>query len=100
MKTFENYVSNKNLICRVYKECVQLSDKRQGTQFKYVQSRHGEEACGCQGEGEWETDGLRVWDEQMQTIIFRMDKQQGPTGEHRELYSVSSDELHGKEHEK
>ena len=65
-----------------------------------MQSRHGEEACGCQGEGEWETDGLRVWDEQMQTIIFRMDNQQGPTGEHRELYSVSSDELHGKEHEK
>ena len=29
-------------------------------------------------QGEWERDGLRVWDWQMQTITFRMDKQQGP----------------------
>ena len=29
----------------------------------------------------------------MQTIIFRMDKQQGPTVEHGELYSVSCDKL-------
>ena len=36
--------------------------------------------------------GLGVWGEQMQTIIYRMDKQQGPTVEHRELYSVSCDE--------
>ena len=34
-------------------------------------------------------DGLRVWNQQMQTIIFRKDKQQGPTVQHRELYSVS-----------
>ena len=30
-------------------------------------------------------DGLGVWDQQMQTIIYRMDKQQGPTVQHREL---------------
>ena len=29
-------------------------------------------------------DGLGVWDQQMQTIIYRMDKQQGPTVNHRE----------------
>ena len=27
----------------------------------------------------------------MQTIIYRMDKQQGPTVEHRELYLISCD---------
>ena len=32
---------------------------------------HREQICGCQGGG--------GWDEQMQTIIYRMDKQQGPT---------------------
>ena len=36
----------------------------------------------------WEREGLGVRDEQMQTIIQRMDKQ-GPTVEHRELYSIS-----------
>ena len=35
------------------------------------------------------TDAWRVWDQQMQTIIYRMDKQQGPTVQHRELYSMS-----------
>ena len=27
----------------------------------------------------------------MQTIVYRMDKQQGPTVEHRELYSTTCD---------
>ena len=36
--------------------------------------RHREQICGCQGERkEW--DGLEVWDQQMQTITYRMDKQ-------------------------
>ena len=34
---------------------------------------------------------LGVWDQQMQTITYRMDKQQGPTVEHRELYPISCD---------
>ena len=33
--------------------------------------------------------GLGVWDLQMRTITYRMDKQQGPTVEHRELHSIS-----------
>ena len=41
--------------------------------------RHREQTCGCQGEGEWGREELGVWDKQMQTIIYRMDKQQGPT---------------------
>ena len=39
------------------------------------------------GGGGTEMDGVGVWDEQMPTIIYRMD-QQGPTVEHRELYPV------------
>ena len=35
--------------------------------------------------------GLGVWDQPMQTIIYRMDKQQGPTIQYRELYSISCD---------
>ena len=38
-----------------------------------------------------ERDKLGVWDQQMQTVIYRMDKQQGPTVQHRELYSISYD---------
>ena len=41
--------------------------------------------------GEWEREGLGVWGQQMQTIMYRMDKQQGPTVQHRELYSTSFD---------
>ena len=56
--------------------------------------RHKEQTYGCQG-GEGR-EGLGVWDQQMQTIIYRMDKQQGPTVQHRELYSTISC---GKEYE-
>ena len=53
--------------------------------------RHREQICGCQDVGGWERDGLGVWDQQMQTIMYRMDKQQSPTVQHRELYSISCD---------
>ena len=29
--------------------------------------------------GEWGKDGLGVWGSQMQTVTYKMDKQQGPT---------------------
>ena len=51
--------------------------------------RYREQTCGCQGE--WGREGLGVWDQQMQTIIYRMNKQQGPTVQHRKLYSISCD---------
>ena len=44
-----------------------------------------------QGGGGWGREGLGVWDQQIQTITYIMDKQQGPTVEHRELYSISCD---------
>ena len=30
--------------------------------------------CGCQGAVGWEREGLRVWDSQRQTCMYRMDK--------------------------
>ena len=35
-------------------------------------------------------DGLGVWDQQMQTTVYRMDKQ-SLVAYHRELYSISHD---------
>ena len=32
--------------------------------------------------------GLGVWDQQMQSIIYRMDEEEGPTVQHREIYSI------------
>ena len=52
---------------------------------------HKEETGSCQGGRGWERDGLGVWDQHMQTGIHRMDKQQGPTVQHREVYSISCD---------
>ena len=52
-----------------------------------------EQTGGCQGGGGWERVGVGVWDQQMQAGIYRMDKQQGPTVQHRELYSTSCDKL-------
>ena len=42
---------------------------------------HREKTCGCQG---GKRDGLRVSDQQVQTIIYKTDNQQGPTVLHRE----------------
>ena len=39
-----------------------------------------------------ERDGLGIWGQQMQTIIYRMDKQQGPTVQHSELYLIAWEE--------
>ena len=50
--------------------------------------RHRDQTCGCQvggEEGEGWTGNLGLV---TQTTTFRMDKQQGPTVEHRELYPV------------
>ena len=43
------------------------------------------------GRGGRDRDGLGVWGWQMQNITFRMDKQQGPNVQHRELYLVPYD---------
>ena len=61
---------------------------------------HREQTCGCQGGGGWEREGLGAWDQQMKVSIHRMDKQQGPTVQHRELYSIFCDKPDGKEYVK
>ena len=42
--------------------------------------------------GEWGSgrDKLGIWDQQIQTTMYKIDKQ-SPTVQHRELYSVSYD---------
>ena len=40
------------------------------------------------GEGD-ERDKLVIWDQQIQTTMYTTDKQQGPTVQDRELYSMS-----------
>ena len=41
---------------------------------------------------EWK-DKLGVWDQWIHTTMCKTDKQQGPTIEHKELYSVSCNNL-------
>ena len=41
--------------------------------------------------GEMGRDGVGVWDKQIQAITHRMDKQQGPTVQHRGPYSTACD---------
>ena len=62
-----------------------LSMKEKQTQ------RHREQICGCQGEGGYRGGwggSLRLADA---NYTERMNKQQGPTVQHRELYPVSWD---------
>ena len=47
--------------------------------------RYREQTCGCQV-GWWQREGLGVWGQQMKATMYRMDRQQSPTVQHRELY--------------
>ena len=47
---------------------------------------HGEQACGCQGEGGREWDGWRFWAWWAQSVTFVIDGQWAPTVQHRKLY--------------
>ena len=56
-------------------------------------NKHREQTGGCQGGGSWGRDGVGVWGQQMSAFICRMDKQQGPAVQHRELYSIFCNNL-------
>ena len=43
--------------------------------------------------GKGGSDKLRAWDQQIQTTIYKTDKQQGPTVQHKELYSIPCNNL-------
>ena len=62
--------------------------------------RPREQTWGCpggEGRGRKQTG---VWGQQMQTIMHKMDKQQGSAVQCRKLCSVSWDKAYGKEQEK
>ena len=48
--------------------------------------RHREPTGGCQGGGR---ERLGGWGQELQAIMYRVDKQQGPTVQHGELCLVS-----------
>lgn len=53
--------------------------------------RHKKQTCGCQeGRGKEAMDWGDLG-QQMQTVTYGMDKQQGPTTQHRELHLISCD---------
>ena len=54
--------------------------------------RHRKQTYGYQ-KGGGERDKLGVWDENIHTTMFKIDNQQGPTVQHRELYSISCKNL-------
>jgi len=55
---------------------------------------------GCQREVGWGGVGWEYGISRCKTIIYRMDEQQGPILEHRELYSISCDKPYGEEYGK
>ena len=61
--------------------------------------RSREQTCSCHGWG-WGRDGLGVWDQQMQAIRYKMDKEQGPTESHRKLIKYLVINQNGKKYKK
>ena len=53
--------------------------------------RHRKQTYGYQRGGGRDKSG--VWDQQIPTTIYKTDKQQGPTVQHREIYSISCNNL-------
>ena len=58
--------------CKIWHKWTHLQNRnrRTGVQNRLVVTK---------GEEKWGTDGSGIWDYQMQTITYRMDKQQGLT---------------------
>ena len=59
---------------------------KQTTKQKHA-LRYRNKIYGCQGQG-WVKDEVGFGGQQLKTIIYRMDKHQGLTVQHRELYSI------------
>ena len=45
----------------------------------------------AKGEAQQGKEGLGAWGQQMETSIYRIEKQQGPSVQHRELHSMPCD---------
>ena len=52
--------------------------------YRYRKQTYGYQRGKAEGR-----DKLGVWDQEIQTIIYKINKQQGPTLQHRALYSIS-----------
>ena len=59
--------------------------------FCKAQNYKGPKTIGVHNIRQFILLGLGVWDQHMKTITYSMDKQQGPTVQHKELYSISCD---------
>ena len=68
--------------------------------FTKQNHRCRKQTYGYQKGREGRRDKLGVWDQQMQTTIYKIDKQQGPNVQSKELYSISYSNYSGKESEK
>ena len=58
--------------------------------------RYREQICGYQQGAVQGGNRIGVWDQQMQTIVYGLYKQQGPSIYHWELYSISCEIHNGK----
>ena len=59
---------------------------------KQIQThRHGKQTWLPKGKGG--RDKLGIWNEQIDTTIYKKDNQEGPTVQHRRLYSVACNNL-------
>ena len=85
------------LLCGI-KNMTQMSQSMEQKQNQ----GHREQTYGCQGGGRWERDGVESGISRCK-LGYRwtqMDKPQGPTVQHRELYSISCDKPSWKDYEK
>ena len=56
--------------------------------YKTETDSQRKQTLATKGEREWERDKLQVWNQQKETSIYKTDKQQGPTVQHKELFSI------------
>ena len=81
-----------SLICRIEKEIIQMN---LFTNQKHIPRLRGQ-TYDCQRGRMQRRDGQGVWNARVHTTVFKMDNQQGPTVEHRELCSVLCGSLDGR----
>ena len=79
------------LICRIQKRnyTTELTHKRKTKRLR-------ERTQGYQRGRMGGRDNYQAWDGHVHTAIFKMDSQQGPTVQHRELGSILHGSLHGR----
>ena len=59
--------------------------------------QYRKQTYGCQRRSVVRRDKLAIWDQQVYSTAYNIDKQQGFTAQHKELYSISVTIYNGKE---